>query len=363
MTSATHSASNGSLALLNDFARECNEGARRGDGEVLLTTWPSHCSALGNCEPTGDVVGVVGVCWCDVGVVIVGDGIVAAAYSVRYGSTWAVGIWAAVILVSGNDTGGMAVTVGIGNTDITVLLVPEYMVGLYEPVGIVALGLVNADDPIFVFWLMLMALLKFMSSWSSVRVSSDSPWLSSWHSWATVSTGLYGDTSGMGDTLRGGWPFFIGSKYAFCRSALDGRSFIRSDICRLNGDWVLTARKLPWRSRRSSMDGVAWGRSIANGLCGFGCGVTRADGGPSALRSLLLRRSVIVCVRNEPLRVNVEFFMSKVMVTPHSVSRRCFRSKHTANAHPTAWDRRSPESLLARKPWHIQRRVVPSRQI
>lgn len=138
---------------------------------------------------------------------------------------------------------------------------------------------------------------------------------------------------------------------------------MRSDICRLNGDCVpsaLKARKLPWRS---SIDGVAWGRSIANGLCaGFGCGGTIADG-VSMPRSLVARRSVMLCVRNEPLRVNVEFFTSNVIVTPHSLSRRCFRSRHTANAQPTACDNRSPESLLAKNPWHIQRRVVPSRHI
>lgn len=46
VTVATHSASNGSL--FNDLARECKLRARRGDGDVLMTTCPSHWSALGN---------------------------------------------------------------------------------------------------------------------------------------------------------------------------------------------------------------------------------------------------------------------------------------------------------------------------
>ena len=44
-------------------------------------------------------------------------------------------------------------------------------------------------------------------------------------------------------------------------------------------------------------------------------------------------------------------------------SRFCLRSRQTPNEQPTAWLSRSPVSLAAMKPWHIHRRVVPSRQI
>lgn len=46
--------------------------------------------------------------------------------------------------------------------------------------------------------------------------------------------------------------------------------------------------------------------------------------------------------RKLPVRVNVELFESKFMVTLHSLSRFCFLSKQTANAQPTAWLNRSP---------------------
>lgn len=52
--------------------------------------------------------------------------------------------------------------------------------------------------------------------------------------------------------------------------------------------------------------------------------------------------SVAVVTRKEPSRVNVVRLASKVAVTPHSFSRFCFRSRHAANAQPTAWLRRSP---------------------
>lgn len=232
-----------------------------------------------------------------------------------------------------------------------------------------------------IFWLMLKLLLKLRSSpaaiIASVWLSKERPWLSSWHNWLTVSMVaqplsisampiLAGEISGIGETLRLGVasaaasepPPVAAAKNAFCRSVLDGRSLMRRDICRLNGDWlpmVLNARNEPWRS---NIDGVACGRSMANGLYGLGCGGTAADGiSPCA------KRSVSVCWRNEPVRVNVEFFTSNVIVTPHSLSRRCLRSKQTANAQPTACESRSPSSLHARNPWHIQRRVVPSRHM
>lgn len=43
-----------------------------------------------------------------------------------------------------------------------------------------------------------------------------------------------------------------------------------------------------------------------------------------------------------PLLVKVEVFESNVIVTPHSLSLRCFLSRHAAKAHPTAWLKRSP---------------------
>lgn len=52
--------------------------------------------------------------------------------------------------------------------------------------------------------------------------------------------------------------------------------------------------------------------------------------------------SVAVVTRKEPSRVKVVRLASKVAVTPHSFSRFCFRSKHAANAQPTAWLSRSP---------------------
>lgn len=138
-------------------------------------------------------------------------------------------------------------------------------------------------------------------------------------------------------------------------SALLGKSLTLSDICRLKGEFcpsVLKPLQLPclW-----SMLGVAWGRSIANGLTGGAL----FEETSTALSSL----SVKPCWRKEPLRVKVEFFASNVIVTPHSLSLFCLRSKQTAKAQPTAWDNRSPDSRRARKPWHIHRRVVPSLQM
>lgn len=343
VTPSTHSASNGSLALFIDLARLWNAraGGRRGAGDVLWPIWlDSHWSGLGR---STDVLFDLSDSEekTAAGSSLRGD---VSGDFMRKGWTCADG---GDVVELPNEEGGNPLTVS-GKTD--------GIIG--DPIKLLGTA--------FVFWLMLMMLLKLRSSLSSVRVSSDRPWLSSWHSWLTVSVCLFGDTSGMGDTVRTCCPLFLGSRNAFWRSALDGRSLMRNDICRLNGDWLPTARKLPCRSRRSRIIGVGCGRSMANGLWGFGCGVTIAAGSPppiSTPRSLFCNRSVIVWARNEPLRVNVEFFMSNVIVTPHSVSRRCLRSKHTANAHPTACDRRSPESLVATNPWHIQRRVVPSRQM
>lgn len=171
-----------------------------------------------------------------------------------------------------------------------------------------------------------------------------------------MSSGGWGDTSGIGETRV---PLgVVISKKAFCLSALDGRSLSRSDICRLKGDWLPSwsnPRKLPCLSSRC---GAAWGRSMANGLTALGWGATIAVFGccsPS--------RSVNDCWRKLPVRVNVELLRSNVIVTPHSLSRRCLRSRHTAKAQPTACDNLSPESFDAKNPWHIQRRVVPSRQM
>jgi hypothetical protein len=53
-------------------------------------------------------------------------------------------------------------------------------------------------------------------------------------------------------------------------------------------------------------------------------------------------RSVIGAARKLPVRVKVELEVSKFMVTLHSLSRFCLRSKQTAKAQPTAWLSRSP---------------------
>lgn len=52
--------------------------------------------------------------------------------------------------------------------------------------------------------------------------------------------------------------------------------------------------------------------------------------------------SVAVVTLNDPSLVNVVLLASKVAVTPHSFSRFCFRSRHAANAQPTAWLNLSP---------------------
>ena len=54
------------------------------------------------------------------------------------------------------------------------------------------------------------------------------------------------------------------------------------------------------------------------------------------------KRSVIVACLKLPILVKLELELSKFIVTGHSRSRFCFFSKHMANAHPTAWLRRSP---------------------
>lgn len=65
-TPAAHSASNGSDALFSDFVRVCSGGARRGDGDVLLTTCPNHCSGFGSCVGLLSTM-AVGFCGGDVG--------------------------------------------------------------------------------------------------------------------------------------------------------------------------------------------------------------------------------------------------------------------------------------------------------
>ena len=54
------------------------------------------------------------------------------------------------------------------------------------------------------------------------------------------------------------------------------------------------------------------------------------------------KRSVMVACLKLPILVKLELELSKFIVTGHSRSRFCFFSKHMANAHPTAWLRRSP---------------------
>lgn len=46
--------------------------------------------------------------------------------------------------------------------------------------------------------------------------------------------------------------------------------------------------------------------------------------------------------RKEPSRAKLVRLASKVAVTPHSFSRRCFRSRQAAKAQPTAWLSLSP---------------------
>lgn len=58
-----------------------------------------------------------------------------------------------------------------------------------------------------------------------------------------------------------------------------------------------------------------------------------------------------------PLLVKVEVFESNVIVTPHSLSLRCFLSKHAAKAQPTAWLKRSPcKNTVNNKRWTRNRR-------
>lgn len=52
--------------------------------------------------------------------------------------------------------------------------------------------------------------------------------------------------------------------------------------------------------------------------------------------------SVTVICLKDPVRVKVEVVGSNDMVTPHSLSLFCFRSKQAAKAHPTAWLNLSP---------------------
>lgn len=54
------------------------------------------------------------------------------------------------------------------------------------------------------------------------------------------------------------------------------------------------------------------------------------------ITSSLSACSVAVVTLNDPSLVNVVLLASKVAVTPHSFSRFCFRSRHAANAQPTA---------------------------
>ena len=55
-----------------------------------------------------------------------------------------------------------------------------------------------------------------------------------------------------------------------------------------------------------------------------------------------LSLSVTVIWRKDPMRVNADVFSSNDIVTEHSESRDCFRSKHAAKAQPTAWLNLSP---------------------
>ena len=168
----------------------------------------------------------------------------------------------------------------------------------------------------------------------------------------------------------------VGSKlWLRVRSRLLGRSLTRRLSCRLKGDaWFswLKPRKEPWRS---SIEGVACGLSIAKGLntclTGGASGEKRrkvvidiVEGyennsmtqGCCVLYNLPMARSRVSCNRSVrlgclklPLLVKDDVFESNVIVTPHAVSLRCLRSRHAANAHPTAWLNRSPWKFWTKK--------------
>uniref|UniRef100_A0A6B0V7X5 Secreted protein n=1 Tax=Ixodes ricinus TaxID=34613 RepID=A0A6B0V7X5_IXORI len=191
-----------------------------------------------------------------------------------------------------------------------------------------------------------------------------SSWLSCWHmALMLLGFSLTGEDSGIGGTEKPLWREGRSPEasrdMARCRSMLEGSSLSRRDSCLLKGDVWLRLPKPRKEPCLCSIETVACGRSIAYGF------TTDFTGGASdglASCGSWGRLSVMEPCRKEPVRVKLEVLGSKFISTL-SLSRFCLRSRHTANAQPTAWLSRSPESLTARKPWHIQRRVVPSLQM
>jgi hypothetical protein len=128
---------------------------------------------------------------------------------------------------------------------------------------------------------------------------------------------------------------------------LDGRSLSRRESCRLNGDWLASCEKPRKEPCLSSILTGAWGRSILWGLAGAEpptefariIAPTLSSGGEL---DLFERLSVRELTRKLPDRVKVEVLESKVMLTPMSFSRFCFRSRQAAKAQPTAWLNLSP---------------------
>ncbi len=125
---------------------------------------------------------------------------------------------------------------------------------------------------------------------------------------------------------------------------LDGSSFNLRESCLLNGERLASCEKPLKDPCLSSIFGGACGLSIA---WGFGPDdvVEGWDVGPAlggGDKDFVLIVSVAELTLKLPDLVKVDDFESNVMLTPHSFSRFCFLSKHTAKAHPTAWLNRSP---------------------
>ena len=161
-------------------------------------------------------------------------------------------------------------------------------------------------------------------------------------------------------------------KLDFWRVTVDGNSVKRNDSCLLKGEltwntnlesilkfdlyykfkllYVSQAKsKFTWFSCpnplkevwRWYIKSVAWGRAMAYGLDTFSFSTGGSFGlGFRTWGSWSL--SVMVACLNDPRRVKLELDESKFIETVHSLSRFCLRSKHMANAHPTAWLNRSP---------------------
>lgn len=150
--------------------------------------------------------------------------------------------------------------------------------------------------------------------------------------------------------------------WVLCR--LEGNSFSLRESCLLKGDRLASWENPRKEPCRSSIFGGACGLSMA---CGFededpepvaeaaaetdwlvdeeNAAADMPASGPAlggGDKLFVLIVSVAVPTLKLPDLVKVDDFESNVMLTPHSFSRFCFRSRHTANAQPTAWLSRSP---------------------